>query len=335
MSVSLATLRQSPQLPVAEFIARQPGCWIQYFDDTAAKDPSKALGAAVFRPATFLRKQHEQCACCFSLQAFGQARTRKKLLWLRNLGIDVDLVPAAERATLSPVQIDRRKDAYLARTLWPFPLKPQLLIETCHGFHVIYRVSPQRSLLGIRAAAALNVRLVRALQGDEKAMLLTQVLRVAGTYSFKDPGRPFLCRLLLDNAGKIPPYDLDTLRDVLNAWEVFHGEGGGPAATPTPRVDPAPRPPRWYSALGGVAEGNRNAMAASLVGGILSRLPETLWETGGWGGLREWNARNPVALRESELRRVFESIARRELMKRRQWEAARAAPGNLPAPRRP
>src|SRR5256885_5592771 len=51
-----------------------------------------------------------------------------------------------------------------------------------------------REPVTVPVAEAVNRRLVRALRGDENAALLTQVLRVPGTFQFKDPARPFLCR---------------------------------------------------------------------------------------------------------------------------------------------
>lgn len=41
----------------------------------------------------------------------------------------------------------------------------------------------------------------------------------------------------------------------------------------------------WRHGLAGVPEGERNVTATSLVGKIVGRLPEDLWETAGWGGL--------------------------------------------------
>src|SRR5437588_2831432 len=122
MTSSLATLRQTPQLPPATFLAAHPGCWIQYYDDTVAKDPAKALSARSFSVAVARRKQQQRCAVCFSLQAFGEARTKEGLLCFRNLGVDVDLVSAPERRSLPTSEIDRRKDKYLVRRLLPFPL---------------------------------------------------------------------------------------------------------------------------------------------------------------------------------------------------------------------
>jgi hypothetical protein len=159
---------------------------------------------------------------------------------------------------------------------------------------------------------------------------LTQVLRVPGTFHFKDPARPFLCRLLLDNASAIAPYHLHVVRSVLDSWEVFHGikkeatpgVPGHPGQTPT-------HPYQFQEKLKGVPEGQRNATAASILGGILGWLPDQLWETAGWGGLKEWNQRNSVPLPERELRAVFQNIARREQAKRqrgRQVEGSERRP---------
>src|SRR5207248_6352144 len=101
MHPTLASLREMVQQAPAKFLASQPGCWIQYYDDTAAKDPAKALSARSFDVAVARRKQEERCAVCFSLQAFGEARTKEGLLVFRNLGVDVDLVAASERRTVS------------------------------------------------------------------------------------------------------------------------------------------------------------------------------------------------------------------------------------------
>ena len=295
-----------------------PAAGSRTYDDTGAKDPAKALSANSFNVAVARRKQLDRCAVCFSLQAFGEARTKDGLLSYRNLGVDVDLIPAPERRTLTTGEIDRRKDEYLTQCLLPFPLKPHWLIETGHGFHAIFRVRPQRSEVGIRTAAALNRRLVSLLRGDENAALLTQVLRVPNTYQFKDPRHPFLCRLLLDNADTIVPYDVQAVASVLDAWEVFNGKQEKPATERTPSGDDRTKrtPRECGDALKGVLEGQRNATAASIIGGIIGRLPEYLWETAGWGGLKEWNQRNPTPLPERELRSVFESIARRERTKR-------------------
>lgn len=309
MDSPLTTLRhKAPRLTQEKFLAAHPGCWIQYYDDTPTKDPSKALSARSFDHAVARRKQEDGCAVCFSLQAFGESRTKESLLCYRNMGVDVDLVPAAERTGVSDEEIDRRKDQYLRR-LRQFPLTPHWVTETRHGFHVLFRVQPQRQPDAIREGETLNRRLVRALDGDTNAVLLTQLLRVPDTYHLKDPARPFLCRLLVDNAPTIPPYSLVAIRQTLDTREAMSSEN---AARTTPTARGAELPPRWRAGLSGVAEGARNATAASLAGKMLRQLPKELWETAGWGGLKEWNGRNVVPLPERELRTIFESISRRE-----------------------
>ncbi len=69
---------------------------------------------------------------------------------------------------------------------------------------------------------------------------------------------------------------------------------------------------KWEKGLEGVAQGERNETAASITGRLLHGLDKELWETSGWGGLKEWNARNTPPLPESELRDIFKSIAKRE-----------------------
>ncbi len=321
MHSPLATLRQNaPRITATRFLHAHPGSHIQYFDDTAAKNPLKALSARAFDPVVARRKQREKCAIGFSLQPFGESRTKGELLFYRTLGADVDLIAPPARATLPPERIDARKDEYLRSVLLPFPLKPHWLIETRHGFHVLFRVQPQKEPKSVSDAESLNRRLVRALGGDPHATLLTQLARVPGTLQFKLPDQPFLCRLLLDNSATISPYPLDTVRSVLEQWEAIHGAIGAPRLPPGAT---STEQSRWREGLNGVTEGGRNTTAASLVGKILGRLPEELWETGGWGGLKEWNTRNEVPLPERELRSVFESIARRERSRRRAREPNR------------
>lgn len=317
MSVSLDALRRrAAQPPPSVFLRAHPGCWIQYYDDTGQDRPGVALSTGEFDPLQAERKQQDRCAVCFSLQAFRGARTREGLLSFRNLGVDVDLVPAAERPGLAAAEIDRRKQAYLCDVLETFPLRPHWLIETMHGFHAIFRVMPVREPAAVQEAEGLARRLVRALRGDEHAALLTQVLRVPGTFQYKDPARPFLCRLLADEAAAVPPYPLDRVRAVLDTVGPASGLPPGPGGAPVGDGPSRSGPRAWARALDGVPEGQRNATAAVVAGALVRRLPDELWEFAGWGGLKEWNGRNPAPLPERELRAVFESIARRERSRR-------------------
>lgn len=325
MPPSLFTLRQTPQPHPTEFLKAFPGSWIQFYDDTPAKDPAKALGIRGFDPVVARRKQLERCSVCFSLQGFGAARTAQHVTAYRTFGIDVDLASGTDRSKVGFSEIDRRKEAYLAFVLHPFPLKPHWLIETRHGFHILFRISPQRTPDAIAAADALNRRLVRVLHGDPNAAMLTQVLRVPGTLQFKDPRAPFVCRLLIDKGNSLPPYDLFGVRNIIEAWESFQGPAPNLPPPPIRPVRVEERFPESWNILGGVPEGQRNAAAARVVGAIIGRLPEHFWTIAGFGGLKEWNARNPLPLPERELQTVFTSIVRREQYKRKRYiEAAQS-----------
>ena len=91
-------------------------------------------------------------------------------------------LPPPVRLTMPTEVIDARKDAYLRYVILQFPLKPHWVIETRHGFHALFRVQPQREPKRVGEAEALSRRLVRVLRGDANATLLTQLLRVPGTW---------------------------------------------------------------------------------------------------------------------------------------------------------
>jgi archaellum biogenesis ATPase FlaH len=64
---------------------------------------------------------------------------------------------------------------------------------------------------------------------------------------------------------------------------------------------------------GDVPEGMRNSEATKFVGRLLHYIPKDLWDTAGWGSLKEWNSTraNPPLL-EGELKTIFASIKNRE-----------------------
>jgi hypothetical protein len=65
----------------------------------------------------------------------------------------------------------------------------------------------------------------------------------------------------------------------------------------------------------GVQEGQRNVSATVVAGKLLGCFPEHDWHIA-WLLLEAWNEKNKPPLPRKELRRVFESIAKRELQKR-------------------
>ena len=316
MSSLLASLREhaAPLTPEG-FLAHHPGAWVQYYDDTPAKYPTKALSAPAFDRATAQAKQADSCAVCFSLQAFDGARTADRLIRVQNLGVDVDLGEAADGTPADDETVEAAKEYYLRDFLPRFPLRPHWIVETRHGLHLVFRLRPVTDAQEVRDALALNRRLVTALRGDETAVLPTQLLRVPNTLQFKEPDRPFLCRPLVDNAATLATYEMAVVEEAVRGIEE-----GRPRTTPKAGPQTPADPPRswraWRKGLAGVPKGERNATAASLAGGLLGRLPNELWDIGGWGGLKEWNARNAEPLADHELRSVFDSIARRERNRR-------------------
>ncbi len=66
-----------------------------------------------------------------------------------------------------------------------------------------------------------------------------------------------------------------------------------------------------------VPVGQRNDAATRFVGHVLNALPTKLWQTAGWGALKEWNTTlTESPLEERELRSVFDSIKGRALASR-------------------
>lgn len=71
---------------------------------------------------------------------------------------------------------------------------------------------------------------------------------------------------------------------------------------------------KWNSELlNGVDVGKRNDSAASVAGKLLKNFPEEEWESVAWPLLQSWNkAKNAEPLSEEELKKVFESIKKKE-----------------------
>jgi hypothetical protein len=68
----------------------------------------------------------------------------------------------------------------------------------------------------------------------------------------------------------------------------------------------------WGRKLNGVAEGERNDVAAEIAGKLLAHIPASEWENLAWPLLCAWNDKNNPPLPEMELRSVFGSIAQRQ-----------------------
>lgn len=72
--------------------------------------------------------------------------------------------------------------------------------------------------------------------------------------------------------------------------------------------------------LKGVPEGKRNESAASVIGKLLGKFPESDWLTSCWDLTKGWNLKNQPPLEETELWATFQSIAGKEKRSRESIE---------------
>jgi Bifunctional DNA primase/polymerase, N-terminal/KaiC len=71
----------------------------------------------------------------------------------------------------------------------------------------------------------------------------------------------------------------------------------------------------WQQIITGSAQGSRNETATKVIGLLLSKFPQTEWDSVVWPMLCGWDLKNLPPLGERELRSVFNSISKRELRK--------------------
>jgi len=242
----------------------------------------------------------------FRSRRWGVADERR-IAGVSQLGADVDLVPAPRRYDFS-----RRNRPAKRRLLskWLLPFKLNLTgSQTRHGFHIIFRIMPQESDADVREAEALNAPPYQeTARGRERRIAHAGPAR-PGTFQFKDPEHPFLCRLLLDNASTIPPKNLRPFA----LFSMPRSNSVGPERAQRP---PPPQQSKSTSASCN-AEGRspRCARGARQCCGRLDHrcdpraVAPGVVGNGGWAGLKEWNSRNPCRFPERELRAVFLSIA--------------------------
>ncbi len=301
MHMSTETL---PSITVQDFLRFFPDHHIQYFDDTEAKDIKKAFCTDHLDPEQAARKQEQGCGVYFSPNAFLAARKIENLLRIQALYVDLDCAKEGDEQPRK--QIEQRKAEALA-ALRAFALPPHAIIETKNGVQPIWLLKP----LGPDAKQRFDeaeVLLIAHFHADPGAKDVTRVLRLPCYHHLKNPADPFLCHLAFSELER-PPYDLDAIITSLQALSVF----GGKAQDAEPQAD---APKKWQEAKEGVEKGGRNHAATSVAGRILHDLPEELWETVGWGGMKEWNERNTPPLPELELKNVFQSILKKEQAKR-------------------
>lgn len=338
---SLNRLRsETSQLTPEQYMVLHSQSWTQYFGDAPTHGKKIARSSRSFSKDELTKMQKQQCGAFASLHDFTDARQNEKVRTILAIGLDADLMSTEEKKAeregkMVPVEeMDRRKNEYLEKILLPFSLKPHLAGETQHGFHAEFWIVPTEAISENTATwQRLQKRLQEKLLGDDKANLITQVLRIHGTLQFKTPSTPFRVRTIINNS-QYARYSLDEVQTILDAQEIFCETN----ETPKESTEIAEKPKLWKKGLDGVSEGERNSTAASVLGRIIVSLPEEMWEIAGWGGLQEWNRNksNP-ALDEKDLRIVYESITKkaRRGRKNQKVDAAIVLLDAAPAPALP
>ena len=86
----------------------------------------------------------------------------------------------------------------------------------------------------------------------------------------------------------------------------------------------------WKEVLSGVPKGGRNQTAASLTGKLLNSFSPSEWEGTVWIMLKNWNASNTPPMSEYELRNTYESIARKEITRRKHVDVPKELDNELP-----
>lgn len=81
-----------------------------------------------------------------------------------------------------------------------------------------------------------------------------------------------------------------------------------------------------FNLFQGVSEGERNQAATSVIGKLISVHNPNDWEDIVWELAKGWNTRNEPPLSEDELRNVFDSICKRELEKRQDFNHIEVIP---------
>lgn len=298
----LNQLRASTKpLTPEEYMAIHSNRWIQYFDDTPAKDVSKALSTAQFNIEEMKRKQSQHCGAFASLHAFDGARKEVNVKKLLALGLDIDLVKPDEKTTITEDGIDQRKNATL-NDLQKLSINFHLVAETQHGLHLELWINPlDPTVETVRQWKEAEETLGKLLNADKNAMLVTQVLRIHGTQQFKNPRKPFCVRTLINNTDKLL-HNFDEVRTALSVFEVFDH------AQHTPKnQSEAPSSPKIINPSG-IAEGSRNTTLTSLAGSLHHRCidNDTVLEV-----LKAVNKKRCIPpLPESEIHTIINSISK-------------------------
>jgi len=317
--------RPSPITP-AEFSAFIPGASILYLYDP---DPRgrRSYSERYFRSgqAAYLAQKHY--SPFWSLNCFHNAERKERCFdSTLAVGADIDCATTQEFKTMSPQELDARKNAVLLK-LQALGIAPHMVNETPKGIHIVFFIHRRTGPEGLRVYKTIMPLLVSYFGADTAAALVTQLLRFPNSLHQKNPEKPSVCTCLI-NQLTLPPYNPDALLALLQERcpaSIARQIVSRPitqSSLPKARQIKLRRPihlsgtcirvpaKKWQVVMNGVEEGGRNDAAASVAGMLLHKFPQTEWQSHGWPALQNWNQCNRPPLDERELRAVFRSICR-------------------------
>ncbi len=219
--------REIAQPEPEAFLGYFPRAFLQYFDDTPARDPRKALSTPHFRPAQAAARQRDGCGVYFSPNAFVGGRRRECLRRIQAIFLDIDAGKAGDGQPIDALE-RRKADALLSLLASPHP--PHAVTETKHGLQPLWRVAPLEVPEGLALFRVAIEGLLLRFGADPAARDPVRPIRLPGFLHLKDPADPFLCRLLWNDLDREPA----SLRSLIDDLDL------PPVHPETPRV---PRPP--------------------------------------------------------------------------------------------
>lgn len=296
----------------SEFLEFFPNRLFQYFhDSTKGKD---APISRVHIPEKF--RVSTGYGHFFSVNGYGNTKNphgAHTLRWKGNIVnlnaffVDIDGLTNKETADgKQGIKKELRLKEFLLEKVeskgLPFPT---FIVETKNGAHIYWVFTDpvpvsagNEEVIKKYEEKLKDIRYL--LGGDPEAAEASRVLRIPGTIHLKDPAHPFETRIIYANTD--------------NTYSAKEVSG---MVAPRPEEDRKTEKSDWGKIASGVSEGNRNANATKYIGKLLRGLKPEEFESFAWQTVVSWNEKNSPPLSKEELRTTFESIASREVAKKK------------------
>lgn len=229
-----------------------PDSYIQYFDDSPAKDGHKALSSGNFDPKEAAQKQIQGCGVYFTPNAFEGGRKQENLIHIQAVYADIDLAKEGDGQDRPEVEQKISKAVAALRTL---ECPPHCIIRTKNGIQPIWRVEPTGGEEAVRLFRETEELIIKCFEADPGAKDPARVLRLPGYKHLKNPSEPFVCLLLHDDLDS-PLYELAALKDFFGGYLKIKGITiAEKTRTESPVTDRIPA-------------GSRNTTLASIAGSL-------------------------------------------------------------------